>query len=57
MATIWLIGQNTRAPHRRTFNTKKAAIAFARTVYPGQVYFVWKEKRGVLDKGISPVVQ
>ncbi len=57
MATIWLLGQNTRAPHPRTFKTKKAAIAFARTVYPGQVYFVWKKKKKVLDKGISPVVQ
>jgi hypothetical protein len=57
MATIWLLGQNTRTPHPRTFKTKAAAIAFARTVYPGQVYFVWKQKRGVLDKCIPPVVQ
>jgi hypothetical protein len=39
--SYWLAGTNTRETVGPRFKTKRAAIEYARRVFPG-VFFVWK---------------
>ena len=50
---MWLIGTNTREPHPRRFRTRKAAKEFARQLYEGQIYFVWKLQPAKKAWGLS----